>query len=147
MKKFIYILSIAAIISGCNIFSRGYEIGHNDMQNHTQLRWEEDSTVLVFAGNEDLPTIPLQLERGKYSIRFRARGSASAGITPHFVIRLGDYTIKDMHIGVGLNSYQFNFELPERADGSLRFIFDNDHSDETGDRNVFLHYPVLIEPF
>lgn len=147
MQKIIYVLSVAVIIAGCNLFARGYDIDRDDMLNHKQLKWEKDSAVLVMDQNQDLETIPLQLEKGKYTIKFRAKGTMAAGTAPHLVIRFGTYIIKDMHVEAGTNNYQFNFELPERVYGGLRLIFDNSHHDETGDRNIYLHFPVKIDPF
>lgn len=146
MYRFI-IVPAFILVASCNFFGDGYTITHTGMQNSAQLRWEEDSTVLVMAGNSNLPTESLRLKKGKYSIRFRALGTPSSGMAPHFVINLGDYTIKNMFVTAGLNSYQFNFELPQSIEAPLHFVFDNDYRDSTGDRNVFLHYPIIIEPY
>lgn len=144
MYRFI-IVPAFFLMASCNFWGDGYTITHAKMQNTAQLRWEEDSTVLVIAGNADLPTASLRLSKGKYSIRFRAEGTKSSGIAPHFVVHLGDYTIRNMFLTTGLNSYQFNFELPQSIEAPLHFVFDNDYRDSTGDRNIFLHYPIIIE--
>lgn len=146
MYRFI-IIPAFLLMAACSFFGDRHTITYASMQNSTQLRWEEDSTVLVMAGNSDVQTAPLKLNKGKYSIRFRAKGTFSSGMAPHFKINLGEYTIKDMFVNAGLNSYQFNFELPEGIEAPLHFVFNNDHRDSTGDRNIFLHYPIIIEPF
>jgi len=117
------------------------------MKNYTEQRWEHDSSVLVIAGNSDNPTGNIELKRGKYSLTFSARGSMSRDILPHFVIAYGPYTIREMDIEVELKTYTVNFELPQSVNAPIRFIFDNDFSDSTGDRNIFLNFPIVIKPF
>jgi hypothetical protein len=146
MYRFI-IVSAFILVAACNFWGSSYTITHAEMQNSATLRWEQDSTVLVMAGNASLPTASLRLKKGKYSIRFQADGTFSSGMAPHLVVGLGDYTIKNMFISAGLNNYQFNFELPQSIEAPLYFVFDNDHRDSTGDRNIFLHYPITIKPY
>jgi hypothetical protein len=99
------------------------------------------------AGNGQFFTKPVQLKKGKYSIVFRAEGNIAANELPHFVVRLGEELIKEFRIKEKVNTYTCNFELSETVTAPIKFIFDNDYNDATGDRNVFLYYPVTVKPF
>lgn len=146
MYRYILVPALLVLVS-CNFFGDSYTITHAGMQNSTALRWDEDSTVLVMAGNASLSTTTLRLSKGKYTLRFRAKGSPSSGIAPHFMINLGEYTIRNIFLSAGLNSYEFKFELPHDIEAPMQFVFDNDHRDSTGDRNIFLHYPIQIDAY
>jgi hypothetical protein len=137
------------LITGLHCGSSGekYVLQHNDIQNYREMRWEKDSTLLVMACNTELLTRPLSLKKGKYSLFFKAEGTASKNELPHFVISVGPYIIKDLHIASGTNSYNFKFELPETLDSSLKLTFDNDYLDSVSDRNIFLTYPVIVKSF
>jgi hypothetical protein len=141
------IVTTAILNLQCNLSGKSYVLDRTYIENYAQLRWEQDSTLLVLAGNSVILTKSLAFNKGKYSIIFRAKGSKSKDILPHFVISLGNYTIKDMEIATGENSYTVNFELPESMNAPVKFTFDNDYSDESGDRNIFLFFPVLIKPY
>lgn len=122
-------------------------IQHDDMRDFHQLRWEQDSTVLVMAGNGDVFTKPLQLHKGKYTIVFRADGNIADSVLPHFVVRVGNYVVKELSIKEKVNSYTVNFELPESVNEPLQFTFDNDFNNSIQDRNVFLYYPIIIKHY
>jgi hypothetical protein len=61
MYRFI-IVPAFIMVASYNFLGDGYTITHAAMQNSAQLRWEEDSTVLVIAGNAILPTESLIIE-------------------------------------------------------------------------------------
>jgi hypothetical protein len=141
----LFFLTMASFLLQC---ARSKELlNYSSMENYAQQRWEHDSTILVIAGNSENSTRNIALESGKYSMMFMARGSMSREVLPHFVIAYGPFTIKDMEIGVELKTYSVNFELPQSVNAPIRFIFDNDYSDSTGDRNIFLYFPIVIKPF
>ena len=142
---FILFLLVAGI--HCGTSSLDVILYHKDMRDYHQLRREQDSTVLVMAGNGDVFTRPIQLKKGKYSIVFRADGNIANKELPHFIIRFGQAVIKETYIKEKVNRYIFNFELPEAATEPLQFTFDNDYNDASGDRNVFLYYPIEVKPY
>jgi hypothetical protein len=146
MQRLIYCLIYVILTLSCNS-GKGHVIVHNDMKDYAQLRWEEDSTVLVFSGNATFPTRPFKLPKGKYTIEFKANGNAAQNVLPHFVIGLGDFVLTDMEVAEGLTSYTFNFELQDTVEFPLQFTFDNDYHDSASDRNVFLHFPVVVKPW
>lgn len=117
------------------------------MRDYHQLRWEQDSTVLVMGGNGDFFTRPIQLKKGKYSITFKAEGNIANKELPHFIVRFGKSQIKELYINEKLNGYVLNFELQESVTEPFQFTFDNDYHDASGDRNIFLYYPIIIKPY
>jgi hypothetical protein len=120
---------------------------HEDMRDFKQLRWEQDSTVLVMGGNGDFFTRPVTLNKGKHSIVFKAEGNIANKVLPHFVVRFGDFLVKELSVKEKVNSYTLNFELLEPLTAPFQFTFDNDYNDASGDRNVFLYYPIVVKPY
>ncbi len=140
-------LAIMIVNLSCNPASDSYTLDHHFMANTDSLRWEQDSTVLVMAGNVSLPTLPVKLTKGKYTLRFKANGTMAVNVLPHFVIHFGEYVIKEMSIEVGPKEYNINFELPHTMEAPIVFSFDNDFNTPTEDRNIFLSFPVLLKPY
>ena len=99
MNRF-FVICFALLVAGCS--GERYRITHSGMQDHNQLKWEEDSTVLVLSGNTELATVPLPLSRGKYTLRFSAKGSTGTGTAPgfaavnHFRFRTSSFTNSDI---------------------------------------------------
>ena len=132
---------------GCNFSDSGYILKYSNMKDFNQLRWEQDSTLLVLAGNMSVLSGPVKLRSGKYVLEFSARGEKANNILPHFVISVGNYIIRDISIAEGDNDYSYKFELPESLEEPLQFTFDNDYNDSTGDRNIYLLFPVIIRRY
>lgn len=141
---FLINLFIASLFWRCEFGKENYILDHTYMEKHTELRWDQDSSILIFSGNSDFSTKPLKLTSGKHTIIFRAKGTSANNALPHFKIILGDFTLKDMEVKEGMNDYAVNFELPKTIESPLRFIFDNDYNDALGDRNIFLFFPVSV---
>lgn len=148
-STFFHLLIIFLVVLGvhCGTSSKKNAIQRQDMRDYWQFKWAHDSTVLIIGGNADFFTKPIYLAKGKYSMTFRAEGNIANNELPHFVVRLGKYLVKNLAIKEKVNSYTLHFELPEPVNESFRFTFDNDYHDSTGDRNIFLHYPIVIKPY
>lgn len=136
-----------SFLVSCNSANSAKILNYSDLLNYTEQRWEQDSSVLVMAGNGEMPSRELTLDKGKYILQFKAMGTSSSNGKPHFVISFRDYKLADLDIETGIKEYAIPFELPRETKGSVAFKFDNDYSDSTGDRNIFLNFPVRISPF
>jgi hypothetical protein len=122
-------------------------ISNKDIVDHERLRWENDSSTLVFSNNDSITSHAIGLQAGKYVLRFNAEATSVNNITPHVVVSLGRYLLKDMLLEKGKKEYQLKFELPEKTNAPVRFKFDNDYNDSTGDRNIFIDFPISINPY
>jgi uncharacterized protein YciI len=131
----------------CGCSGKNYSLKYTDMQDAAHLRWEQDSTVLVFSGNASARTKTISLDKGKYTIRFEAIATAAEKILPHFIIQFGPYRLRDVSMEEGTKLYEYNFELPERVSADIVFTFDNDFANDSGDRNLFIRFPVVIEKY
>ncbi|MFT3825561.1 MAG: carbohydrate-binding domain-containing protein [Chitinophagaceae bacterium] len=143
---FIFLLQ-GLLFVGCSSSGGKHILGHRDMQDFQNLRWEHDSSVLVIANNGTFSTNKISLSKGKYTLQIKAEGTPAKNEFPHFVISIGDYLLKDMRIEGEVKTYNMNFELPENTEAPMRFVFDNDYNDSVGDRNIFLHYPIIISRY
>lgn len=131
----------------CGPSPQKHIIQRQDIRDYLKFSWTPDSTIQILEGNADVYTKPLQLVKGKYSMLFRAEGSIANNELPYFVVSIGKYQVKELDIKEKVNSYTINFELPETMNEPLRFTFDNDYHDSVSDRNILLHYPIVIKPF
>lgn len=115
-----------------------------DIIDYSTLRWEQDSTVLVMSGNMKITLRSAHLPPGKYKIQFRAMGNSAAGVLPNLLVRFEDLPVKDQGIAEGLGIYNVRFQTTDSIIAPLQLEFTNDFSNETEDRNIFLHFPVRI---
>lgn len=122
-------------------------IRNSDIVDYDRLRWENDRSILVFSNNDSILSSAISLREGKYVMRFNAEATSANSITPHFVIGLGNYVLKDTYLEKGKKEYLVKFELPEKINARVWFMFDNDFNDTTSDRNIFLRFPISISSY
>ena len=146
VKILLALLIVTVLFTRCDDRKK-YVIYYKDMQNFSQLRLENDSTVLVFSGNFTATTDTLYLPKGKYSLRFRAKGTIAAGGLPNLAIEFGKYRFKNFSIKEGLDDYKVNFELFEDTSATIALSFTNDFSSATEDRNIFFYFPLIVSPY
>ena len=122
-------------------------IRNSDIVDYDKLRWENDHSTLVFSNNDSIVSGAISLREGKYVMRFYAEATSANSITPHFVIGLGNYILKDVYLEKGKKEYLVKFELPEKINARVQFMFDNDFNDTASDRNIFLRFPISISSY
>jgi hypothetical protein len=141
-----FTLLLILLLTHCNT-PDPVQIRNNDIVDYDKLRWENDHSTLVFSNNDSILSGAINLREGKYVMRFSAEATSANSITPHFVIGLGNYILKDIYLEKGKKEYLVKFELPEKINARVRFMFDNDFNDTTSDRNIFLRFPISISSY
>jgi hypothetical protein len=146
-KLFLLALTVMSLLFVQCGSRKKYVIDYKDLLNYSQLRLEEDSTVLVYSSNLTVLSNPIYLSKGKYRMRFKARGTIAAGELPNLAVQFGKYKIKDVTIKEGVNDFSVNFELPESTSGAVGLSFTNDYNSSNEDRNIFFYFPIVVEPY
>jgi len=140
-------IAILFSVSQCHYSHTLSEFRAPDFKNYSQLRWEKDSSVLVFSSNFSASTRDFFLKKGKYVLTFSTEGTSALKESPHLQIRLNGFPIRTMFIADSLQKSSINFEIMKDSLVSIAFEFDNDYSSSTEDRNLFLHMPVSIRTY
>lgn len=145
----LYLVTIIAMLGAIGCKSRTtYTFNPTDVPNRENYRWNNDTTILVFSGNMTIPFKNVKLEAGKYEIQYKADGSSAEGLLPRINVFIGEEFIKNDSIKEGsVNLYTARFEIPGNRDIPIQFEFYNDYHNETQDRNIYMHFPVILKEF
>jgi hypothetical protein len=143
-----FILALSTIFAtSCGNDSGKFIIDSKAIENYTQYNWLDDSTKFPLTGNSSISSRPYSLEKGKYSIQFKAYGTKGENRLPRLMVDFGSYQLKVVDIDVQPTMYFVNFELPESVQDKFVFTFNDDYNSPTEDRNVFLYFPLLVRQF
>lgn len=130
----------------CSTAEIRHQFTPDEVLDRLQYRWGMDSTVLIFASNMAISLKPVSLAAGKYTLVSGRMAIALQAPCRNF-LAFGRLNIIDQPVSKGINTYTINFEMPEPMTGSFKFEFINDYSSPTGDRNIYLYFPVLVKPY
>jgi hypothetical protein len=144
LRRILYLFAIGILSIGCADRRHVVTVLPADIENGAQYTWRNDHTLFPFTGNVTITSRQYSLNKGKFSMRFRAYGNRAENRLPKFSIKFGEYEIAELDIDVSSSLYTVNFELPYRMACKFAFTFNDDYNKGKEDRNVFLIFPVIV---
>ncbi len=143
----LYFATFMCLLTRCHKRYPVQVLSHKNIDKNTQYRWSKDSAILIFSRKMSVNTLPIPLRAGKYTIVFSAEGTKAENTLPVLGLFLGNGFICYQNIEEGLNQYKINFETSSESSDTLLLEFRNDFSSPTENRNIFLHFPVVVQAY
>ena len=143
----LYFATFIVLLTGCSNRYPKHILSHKNIYNDTLYQWSKDSAILIFTGNMSVNTLPIPLPAGKYTIWFSAEGTKAENSLPVMGLFLDNGFICYQNIEEGLHQYKINFETASATNDSLMLEFRNYFSSPTEQRTIFLHFPIVLQPY
>jgi hypothetical protein len=115
-------------------------IGSDRFPNSTATL-DNNQYIAVWGGA--VTSVPIPIKAGHYNMEILSKGTSSQNIFPHLKVSVNDQPIGDYFATGDLEKKDFDLELKDETNMSIKIEMDNDFADATGDRNAFIRRIVI----